>query len=214
MVSDILNAYQAQPHFSEVEISIQPSSTNFPAQIPLTIVVLKDSVWTSEEVEARIRRTEEIYAQCELSFNPIYVVWAKYDLGNVWDADNYKDILDFELLTASPAPKPILFLIDAEKNRSYGAGFSAGTHLYSLKEPLVNTGVLVGELALEDNKSAPWTKYPTRNEYEVMAHELAHILFMESHRSDHDNILSDNAYRNNTMDEIQCFKARERFKAK
>jgi hypothetical protein len=200
--------WNAHPNFKDTQIFKIPATTDFATVIPITLIQLKNSTWTLQEIEEKIRRTELIFSQCQWSFDitlihTVHVEGATIDINDV-------SYLDISSLHAQGAlVKPVVFLLDAEIKDRYEGGASMRAGLFTPRDPeypLRNTSVLFRHFALEDFRSYNFTRPQWERHYEVLAHELSHLLFDQSHLmyGIADNIMSEQSLRTNDIEPYQC----------
>ncbi len=204
-LQDRIAAWNAHSNFSSTEIVQLDSVTDFRIAIPLTIVVLKNSQWSQAEVIEKIRSTELIYAQCEISFRPIAIVKTVHGQGPVPDANNAASYVDIrDLVDSGAATKPIVFMTDAEKFGRHNGGSAWRTGSVGPNSPKTNTVLLYRSGALENSGNFySFASHPL-GYYEVMAHELAHLLFDQSHTNSPGHLMSNMKKRTNIIRSQDC----------
>lgn len=197
--------WNSVPGFSETEIQEIPSSTHFFQSVPLTLLRFRGSHWDEQGLRERIQRTEEIFSQCELSFNPIRVITVTSATIPVIDTDHPGDFLPYEdLLNKGAIATPFLILVDRFKGTNYDGGYSARESNVGKNSPIANTGALFSAYANAPSRSTPLSEDPVLGSYEVMAHELAHLLFDKPHLPGEGNILSVMRRRTNKIERFEC----------
>jgi hypothetical protein len=187
----LLRAAEAEWNKTAVDnthISILPSSTHAGHRMPLTVVIDQDSPWTAETVTPYLRKTEEIFKQCDLELSPITLVSLFHPGLNDFTPSN-DDIVtrDFPL-----TPRPMAIFTDGLFGYAY-----ANTHL-------ANTGWN------KDPKYAHFSEHTVFIDYlafayitggskkvaiafqGVVAHELMHTLLDVTHNRIPGNILHEN----------------------
>jgi hypothetical protein len=186
-------------HRESVELS---PSTHFAHTSPLTVVLLKNSSWTTAEAVQKIRRTEQIYAQCRVSFSPITLISLNQSLGSTMDIDHAEDY--FANTGPLSFPRPVVWLYDREKNNTNEGGFSMRFGAVGLGSPLLDQAVLFRSYALAPEREYPISSPMLEGHYEVMAHELGHVLFDEPHLIQDGNLMSVVRTRTNLIEPWQC----------
>ena len=162
------------------------SNYDFQINFPLNIVILDQSKWTKTEVIERVRRTESIYATCDVSFSPINIaVEHRPDLSSI--DYNKKDDLNL-LLELSLFMRPLIFFMN--KNT---ATFSYPAWAWIDDSNVEDLRKRVGYVfhpwkRVEEIDLALFAGITT---YEVLAHELGHILLNHGeHLEEPENIMS------------------------
>lgn len=211
----------AEPLDTEIEYLVP--LTQYSKTVPLTVIHLKNSKWEKSEVEKRIRRTETIFAQCEWTFSPIVIISLNHEQGSTVDVETYEWDNDYSFFSLRGftdddplLQKPAMFLLDSERADRYQGGVSFRRGLIpegSPDEKILNFSLLFGSFAFEPQRSSG-DLYRV-GKYEVMAHELAHLLFDVGHLETPNNLLTNIAYSNtrtNFISKEQCAHPSPQFK--
>jgi hypothetical protein len=164
-----------------------------------------------DQVVERIRQTENIYKQCEVSFSPIVLVLTVHVSGPivVAEGESSKGYVDLSLILMGNAViKPVIFMVNNEYvreslGRTVGAGSSSRKGRVGRYDSRADTGFVYyngGALGMASN-------YPDSDIMgfsQVMAHELGHILFDQPHLSVKENLMSEFGFRTNQITQDQC----------
>jgi len=216
-LKEIARKWDSQPHYSKTKATYIKEDADFEDQIPLTLVILKGSGWTSKEVLSKLKRTQEIFAQCKISLFPVLLIKTKNANGHVvnYDYHDFPDtvLADYELENTPALSKPVVYFLSKEEDNRYGAGVSwPPIHPWGKADPQIRNSVLLYRskaLRAKNNTSLSETK---PGFYEVLAHELAHILFDEPHLKSEGHIMSTpTKVRTNNIKPYQCQRARDFF---
>lgn len=206
--------WDKHPNYSQTKIIELESLTVYKKTIPLTVVLLKNSKWPLNEAIERIRRTEEIFMQCELAFSPINIIHTHHKNGHNIDTENgsgkrFTDVSS--LINKGILQKTIIFMADSDKASIVGSAGIAWIDFFHKGKPHNRTGIIFHKFA-----QYPWysaSKVSKKIGYfEVFAHELAHILFDQPHIKSHKNLLSgDYEKATNYISPSQCLRIKDDF---
>ena len=145
---------------------------------PLHVVILDQKKWPKDEVLKRLRRTQEIYSQCEISFKPLKLLSLNRPDLSSFDYSNKEDVALLEKLKIDRRP----LLIFANKNTS-AFGFDAYTWIDSSDTAEIRKRVsFVFDSWKRTERYLRLFDGITR--YSVVAHELGHTLLNLSDHSD------------------------------
>ena len=198
-------AWNSLPYLSQAEIETLPSITNFTQHFPLTIVRIKNSDWKTPELLQRIRRTEEVFSQCKISFRPIRLISVAHAKGPVLDLAEAETYFSIEtLLERRLVTKPIIFLLNRSQDHGYEGGLALRAGNMGAEHPMVNTAYLFQDYAQSDSRSYSYSRPHRKSHYELMAHELGHLLFDRPHLPEEDNLMSVLSQRTNRIPAWQC----------
>lgn len=192
----------AHPEISTITIPVATTAEAISSQ-PVThildgiIVLFRNTGWTKEVIEAHLKRTNEIYAQCgirmgEFQFIESDAFQGKLDIQERWNYDG-DDLL---ISKATPAQKrPVIYLMRDILPGNSGAREGAFTNIVNFWVPLApiaqNTiwisNIINNESygqyhdMTDDGKSVLKTRDPS---YNVVAHEIAHLLADMGHETE------------------------------
>lgn len=166
-----------------IEISQIESSTEFEHKVPLTLVILDTASWTRDEVINRVRRTENIYKVCKVQFSPIILQTVS---GERLASFSYTEQEDVKLLEMLRIPnRPLVFF--AKKNTSVFAYDAFSWNANNSEPPRTGTAYIFESMKYVE------AYYIPAKEYEVLAHELGHILLNEDHNTIPHNLMAKKA---------------------
>lgn len=173
--------------------------------IPLTVIHLKNSKWQLSDIKIAIERTKKIYKQeCEITLSPLLLVSTNHAMGSELNSDDPVDYIDIKSIIMNDAAyKPAVFMLDKDLSDipTYG-GTSWSTH---------GTAILFNSYPVYNRKGLIVDfKHDRHQQYEIMAHELAHLLLNEGHNNIRGNILNQSRdQRTNRFTQAQCSKLRD-----
>ena len=181
----IERTWDSAPNFSETKVLKIINDKNLKNEIPLTLVIFKDSGWTLDEVMAKLRRTAEIFGvQCGINFNPVMILETKDLYGPMFNNDFPHDHLAPESIEwAGALKKPLMYFAKSEV-ADYGSGGLAWSRASDGGRRSVsarNSGFLFRNFAIDKDSSVGFESSMTQGSYEILAHELAHILINMPH---------------------------------
>ena len=183
----------ANPEFSTIIVA-EAALPNIPVThvLDATIVMFRNSGWTRNQIETHLKRTNEIYAQCGIRLGDIKFVESdayqgKIDINERW---NYEGD-DLKIAAATPVEnRPVIYLV--RKIMQTEGGYTNFEHFqYSENNPKVaNTIWLASIINTEDyyyyeTGDDSGRNYRLRRDpsYNVVAHELAHLLADMGHET-------------------------------
>lgn len=161
-------------------------TTSFDKTVPLFLVQIADADWTRDAIVSEVRTAEEVFSQCELSFDPIMLIRVdvNYTLAEMGfaqaDAEQTDDwhrrqAIDLEMLNAFDFPRPILFYRNFGQSFAYSESIMAGvTESYA---PLLGAAYITSETRDLQQDSL------------TSGHELGHLLLDQFHTDDPDNLM-------------------------
>lgn len=200
-------AWDSQPGFSESRVVSISEGNRRGDDVPLTLVVYKGSGWTSQEVSDKLARTIQIYSQCRIRFNPILILSTRNSAGPIVDKDFPHSHMPSPLIENGMGMfKPVVYFAAAEsENRNYG-GYSWRRSDLSARSDAQkrNSVFLYRSYAIDAERSVPLEIPGVEGRYEVLAHELAHVLMDLPHLNTDGHIMSNMAYRTNVILPSQC----------
>jgi len=184
----------ANPEFSSLEIPAADPQIGIPIThvLDATIVMFRNSGWTRSQIEAHLKRTNEIYAQCGIRLGDIKLVeteayQGKIDINDRW---NYEGD-DLKIASATPLEnRPVIYLM--RRIMQVEGGYTNFEHFgFSERNPKVaNTIWLASIINTEDyyyyhTSDDTGRNYLLRRDpsYNVVAHELAHLLADMGHET-------------------------------
>lgn len=199
---------------SEIQIEFyRPSPHSFNLIFDLSLVLLRNSGWTTDIVIKHLVRVEKIYAQCSIGLRNIKIVTTNPPKG-ILDYPTIKGNEASSLALKTPImAKPVLYFVRKIKEQTAaiaGAPFYVGND-----SPVVNTAWFSSYLnepsysmirgILENGQTQIFYRDPS---YDVVAHELAHILGNLPHfEGNEQNLLSGVALLlNDYLTPEQCLK--------
>lgn len=130
--------------------------------VPLDLIVLKDSAWGPETVYPHVDRAGEIFARCGIRFNPVRLSYAeapRFERHAPHDQELAEKVL-------AQHSKPALFFFEGEGSEAFGEDFSPSAP----RRVLEYTGWIASHINTPGYVAA---RKPT---YDTVAHELAHLL--------------------------------------
>ncbi len=172
----------------------------------LSIIVLKNSGWTQEIVNKRIQSLRSIYAQCGIEFKRIHVVFTNSPFKEV--------ILRNHRLCPRDDPK-------GDNKLASVTPYMPGPRIFLFQKFIIGPeGYAMFRNASKDNymENTAWVAYekfsnlaePSDKNYEIMAHELGHLLLQASHVTKNKklpNLMSKKRkHLNNNLNIEQCYK--------
>lgn len=162
--------------------------------LPMTVIVFRNSLWTTQEVQRRWQRTNEVLKTCGIAVQVKELVETDLPLGikNVY-APHDHEIAD---LVPNEAVRPLGFFGEGGFIETFLDDFSADSPARSL----IGT-IWVGDVAQTSAYQAR-----IRPDYEVVAHEIGHLLGVKSHvRGRVSNLMSgEPGFGDSTITKDQC----------
>jgi hypothetical protein len=202
----VASIWNTQENYSKTKVSYLNTTFNFPTQVPLTLVVLEKSGWSKDEVLSKLKRTQEVYAQCEVSFSPILLIESKNVHGSVVDLGSpFNVFANLKVEQEIPFLKPAVYFLSQEAKHRFGGGYSwrvnsPGGRLNAQKR---NSAFVYSSIGTTESRSTSLSE--TRHGYyEVLAHEIAHLLLDQSHTSTAGHLMAHIPVRTNTLTKDQC----------
>lgn len=191
------------------------TNKNLSNRIPLTLAIFKDSGWTLSEVEGKLQRTAEIYrTQCGINFDPVLILETESIGGATVNFDNPWSHIIFPNLEISKALlKPLIYFAKNEIKDTGRGGWSwpRSSDIGRKFAELRNSAMLFRNIALDKNFSVGFESPQTQGRYEILAHELAHVLMDSEHTPALGDIMSKLKYRTNKILTTQCEKIQANF---
>ena len=212
----IERTWDSAPNFSETKVLKIINDKNLKNEIPLTLVIFKDSGWTLDEVMAKLRRTAEIFGvQCGINFNPVMILETRSIGGPTFDREDPWDHIIYSSFESSGAVlKPLMYFAKNEVH-DYGSGGTAWSKVTDggrKYEEVRDTGILLRNFAIKSDYSVGLEAPMVSGRYEILAHELAHILMDVNHELVAGNIMTKSASeRTNKVLPSQCERIQENF---
>jgi hypothetical protein len=179
---------------SVVEAPITDATVTIPVTHALdaTIVMFRNTGWTLDQISAHLRRTNEIYAQCGIRLGDVKLVESdayqgKLDINARWDYEGD----DLVIAKATPIEKrPVIYLM--RKIMAYEGGYTNFEDFeFSKQNPdVANTIFLANVINTEEyyfyhtaDESGHEFYLRRDSSYNVVAHELAHLLADMGHET-------------------------------
>jgi hypothetical protein len=160
-----------QQHFCTL-----PKSTKYTHQLKLFAVGFRNSQWQINQVQSRLLRVSEVYAQCGVKVTQATIVWADpyKGISDIEGVEASENSINFAIAKATPIQnRPVLYYVQARTN-----GGNAHAHPeFSIQgvSPLLNTVWITSEV------ESRMYRYVHDPRYSTDAHELGHILLDSSH---------------------------------
>jgi len=179
-------------HVPEAAITNANQSIAITHALDATIVMFRNTGWTREQIEAHLKRTNEIYAQCGIRLGEIKLVESDAYQGmlDINDRWNYEGD-DLKIATATPQEiRPVIYLM--RKIMQGEGGYTNFEHFqYSQNNPKVANTIWLATLINEEDYYFYHTSDDSGHEsylrrdpsYNVVAHELAHLLADMGHET-------------------------------
>ena len=153
--------------------------SDFPVQLPLTVVIARGSNWTRARALRQIRKTAAALAGCEIALGPVTLLRArlptgKHDIDMAMEPGRSqipKDVREIAGRVPKAAEWPVAFLVgrlsgDGAVARSYRRAPGVST-AQQREHPYLNT--------IWISYRAHWMDRPDEM-YSPLAHELGHLL--------------------------------------
>lgn len=173
--------------FSNTRIRMVTPSTNFDVKTPLNLLVLDEAdwngqSWSTEDVIHELRIAEKIYSQCEVSFGPITMIQTRSGFDSFGLATDHNFPLETKLYKAE-------LLKSSYTHPTATFKFDGGSYawLWSSILQFVRHGgtgweVLQGTASISYRDTLKYrANPPPHKEYNILAHELAHVLWNSEH---------------------------------
>jgi hypothetical protein len=209
---------------SEKELYPKPFIKKPTHQSALSVIVFRDPKekpdrWTLELVKADILRTAQIYNNCGLKFTKVNLILTDSPLGQL-EVDGpsaftatHTDVRLSELLPKEIS-YPVAFYVGKALNSS--VGYENGSTAYAYNKSFVQSAVgknrdsMIGMLFMTSTlNSAEYKKTPRDPTYNVLAHELGHILSNSGHVFDSNLMSADPKKVNGTPPKWLCTDLKE-----
>lgn len=203
----IEQAWDSQPGFSETRVLSISEGNRQGDDIPLTLVVYKNSGWTVQEVSEKWARTVQIYSQCRIRFNPVLILSTRNAAGPIVNKDlPHSHFAPPTIENGVGMFKPVVYFAAAEsENRNYGGYSWRRSDLSARTDAQKRNSVFIyRSYAIDADRSAPLEIPGSEGRYEVLAHELAHVLMDLPHLDTDGHIMSNMNYRTNVILPSQC----------
>src|SRR5690606_33146416 len=149
-------------------------------EFDVTFVVLRDSKFTLEQIQARAKRMAEVYAQCGIRVSQIRVVFADSPSGNSVIRQKGENDLYIASRVPSSVSKPIVFYVKSHLGKDYAYARPA---IWESNAPLKDTAWIT---YYDEEVEKKWY-HPS---YSVESHELGHLFSGESHLKGKQNLMA------------------------
>ena len=183
------------PEITKIKSSLSISAKKFTHKIKILMVMLRNAGWTKSEVQKQFEWSAKTYAQCGMFFDESPLIIADSPTGEV-DFSPGKNAKEDGLGKALPVRyRPVVFFVG--KHSGFPSGYS---YIRSGVAPpdrrLIDTAY-ISKMVLNSIIKLPY--------YNVVAHELAHILVDAGHnQEDPPDILSEPIPHADTITMDQC----------
>lgn len=208
-IPEIEKAWDAAPNFSETKVLRFRNDQTLQRQIPLTLVIYKNSSWRLDEVMLKLRQAADVIGdQCGINFNPVVVLETKIENGPIVNRNALLDKLPpLNLVGTKALQKPIVYFAEKEVSDVSDGGVSiyyCKTHIEDCQRGLYSVFLYRNLVFAPDKNNSDMTSF-LPGKYEVLSHELAHVLLLQRHVSEIGNIMSnDPLFRSNKITKSQC----------
>jgi hypothetical protein len=175
--------------------SIAPEGT-FTHKLNMTLVLFRNTGWTEDRVKAQVSRASEIYKQCGIELSEVKLVIANAPSGIIDVSYNNRD--DERISRSTPeSKKPIVYFV--RSNAEGQTAYSWGASVEKPSRARFNTIWMTDDI----DKSYKEVHDPS---YNVLAHEIGHILCGCSHfPGDEKNLMAGKInLLNDRLNQTQC----------
>jgi hypothetical protein len=193
-------------------------SSSSALKVPLTLVHIdypelnQYSSWTRNQIIEKLDRTQSIYGQCNIKFSPVILITAEPHEAVPTDVEF--ETGDNTLLVSNiypedrEFPSPVVYFAHNQVDRSYGGGVAwrRGITPDNLRNNTLylNNAILFYIEGQSENVNNGEIQSENYDQFEMMAHELAHILLDQSHQTLSGTLMSYKMQRTNILTESQC----------